>query len=387
MKTVEAVKKAETFETAMESARKLNFPLKQFLIAFPEFANPISEDRLRELLDLVTKESIPYLWEIYATYKCLEVLKDKKDYYKMLKDAIEWRISGVIKKELEVNPPQDVSSARFLRDAAPEGTSAQHLAEDQFVIQLTRLVDGKKTLEQLVEDRKLFPDKYGIRDDLDMLICKKVNERLSSKLAPEKRFECIELVGDILPYRDKVKGLEPLASQKASVDVLLRAADMLVIQDNFTLESSTIGFEGTKLRGRMWAIIIDKTNDRELWWRAARFGTSNWVWDNTCMSARLKILKISLSLQELVEVFLLTESISYDHKGDTYHGKVLNLLVSQFKSALSSASLEDTAEIRKAYEVVVKREFRSDGYQKECWWQVAIRSLLIRRLYELSRSE
>lgn len=379
MKTVEAAQKAETFETAMESARKLNLSLKQFLIAFPEFTNPISEDRLRELLDSATKESIPYLWGIYAAYKCLEALKDDKDYYKRLKDAIEWRISGVVKKELEANPPQDVPSAKFLRDAAPEGTSAQHLAEDQFVIQLTRLIDNKRTLEQLVEDRKLFPEKYPIRNELDALICKKANERLSGKLTPTKRFECIELVGDSLPGFDKVKGLESLVSDKTSVHDLCRASKMLVAPSHGTVE-----FEAEKLRGRIWAIIIKKTSDRELWWQAALFGSNSWVWEKTCMSARLKILKTSPSFQELLKMFLETGSgIVHDYRGVEYHREVLDLLVSQFRSVLTSTTKAEEDEIRKAYETVAVNTFRFDRHKPECWWQVEMRSLLIRRLYEL----
>lgn len=199
MTTVET--KVETFEPVVEMllAGSLAFvSMSDFLAAYPKYAQPIPEMRLREILRAAnSKKDIKRLWLIHTAYGCLakgKALYVSLEPYIKEREVIDWKIEEIILKEVELPENDTLEGMRFLRFSVNRKTIGEALkrTNEKFRAHLDRLVDDSKNWEELYENLRLIPKEYDQRERMTRMIEHKINETIARSRSARKLFGLLD---------------------------------------------------------------------------------------------------------------------------------------------------------------------------------------------------
>lgn len=379
------VKKAETFETALEVARKLRVNLKEFLQARPEFRRSISEDRLNEILSSATTiTDIPHLWDINNGYVCLKALwrQDSERYEKEIRQIRE-KVSKIIREALQGDQTSlNLRELRGLSKLIPnDDWQTTDSLKRQIKKQVADLLDPKKSLEELLLDRS--------KGDSDInyvaLVSKKAKRRLGATADAEGKFQIIKIAGFALTYADMVEAMEPVYDDSEDPAHLLQAIRLLKTKD-WKDESEE---EKQNLRSKIWLKLLDlEPFDRVTAWKAARIGKGKTYFDSPkiigksdVVFAAIKKLLPEASLSDLLRIDEIMDKDWLDgnflEKRNTQ--EVIRIWLQRFIEVLSTSTETD---VRTAYETMAKRYERA-----KTEWRLEAKLEAVNIMYLLSATE
>lgn len=379
------VKKAETFEPALEVARKLRVNLKEFLQARPEFQRSISNDRLNEILSSATTiADVPHLWDINNGYVCLKALwSEHSERYEKEIRQIREKVSKIIREALQGDQTSlNLRELRGLSKLIPnDDWQTTDSLKRQIKKQVADLLDPKRSIEELLLDRS--------KCDYDInylaLVSKKAKRRLGATADAEEKFQIIKMARFALTYADIVDAIEPVYDDSEDPTHLLQAIRLLKTKD-WKDESEE---DKQNLRSKIWLKLLDlKPFDRVIGWKAARIGKGKDAFDSARIWKRSDVvftaIKKLLPEASLNDLFKIDEIMDKDWLARNFLAErntqeVIRLWLQRFIEVLAASTEGD---VRIAYETMSKRHERAKSE-----WRLQAKLEAIKTMYKSATTE
>jgi len=392
MKTVET--KVETLETAVEmlmpTGELADVSMGDFLFAHEKFRNPISKERLRDILDRSkNKYDLPKLWLIYRAYNWLA--KSLSHGYQEELSVVCWTIEGIVLKELEHPENDTLEQSLMLYKAAPHGGVARSTAHDMLKKHFRAPLDWDKSLDDLIKvrrDLRLPPEFSHIGEELNKMIHTKALDGIRIAMKPESKLSYLEMKGVQdgvgLTYEERLSTLKEVVELTDKIETLLLAIGHIqssMIGDKHATESEkTLNRRSLELGNDAWCKLMRLSGNREFMWRAIE--ETGWlegfhvivVYEAMVRLMKDFMVNFSATHEELQKFEQKDREFNlYDHRR---HSEFAPLITKAYKQLILGG---DKAVVKAIYD-----QFAGDNISS---WRGEIKIAAVLRLYELSPSK